>query len=107
METEHQKQLDELERAMRGVQREAQAATEAADAIREEAKKLKKQRDTGVGFLERIVEDDDIDYKLSSDEVIKVCKILLHKINYNYKRSVHEMDEMEGRFTDQVKRTET
>ena len=30
---------------------------------------------------------NDKDYKLGHEQVIKVCKILLHKINYNNKRN--------------------
>ena len=29
---------------------------------------------------------DDADYGLTMDELIKACKILFHKINYNNKR---------------------
>lgn len=29
---------------------------------------------------------DDLDYNLSFDEMVKVCKILFHKINFNSKR---------------------
>lgn len=35
---------------------------------------------------------NDKDYKLGHDQVIKVCKILLHKINYNNKRNGQDKD---------------
>lgn len=35
---------------------------------------------------------NDKDYKLGHEQVIKVCKILLHKINYNNKRNMQERE---------------
>ena len=31
---------------------------------------------------------NDVDYKLNHDQLIKVCKVLLHKVNYNHKKGV-------------------
>ena len=31
--------------------------------------------------------DTDLDYRLTDEQLIKVCKILLHKINYNQRRN--------------------
>ena len=35
---------------------------------------------------------NDKDYKLGHDQLIKVCKILLHKINYNHRKAGHDRE---------------
>ena len=35
---------------------------------------------------------NDKDYKLNHDQLIKVCKILLHKINYNHRKAGHDRE---------------
>ena len=34
----------------------------------------------------------DKDYKLSPDQLIKVCKILLHKINFYHRKGGHDRE---------------
>ena len=49
---------------------------------------------------------DDKDYKLGHEQMVKVCKILLHKINYHYQRNGQERDLLMQQMTDQVKSSE-
>ena len=42
---------------------------------------------------------NDPDYSLTHDEVIKVCKIFLHKINFNTKRINFNMDAADKKMT--------
>ena len=37
--------------------------------------------------------DDDIDYQLTHQQLIKVCKILLHKVNYNKKFTTFQRED--------------
>lgn len=43
---------------------------------------------------------DDPDYNLSMDELIKACKILFHKINFNNKRGKLLLDEAHNKMAD-------
>ena len=45
---------------------------------------------------------NDLDYQLTHDELIKVNKILLHKINFNTKRINVSMEAADIKMTDQV-----
>ena len=49
---------------------------------------------------------NDKDYKLNHDQLIKVCKILLHKINYNHRKAGHDRETSLLEMTQQVKNTE-
>ena len=49
---------------------------------------------------------NDKDYKLGHEQMIKVCKILLHKINYNNKRKGQERDLLMQQMVEQVKNYE-
>ena len=49
---------------------------------------------------------NDPDYALNHDEVIKICKILLHKINFNTQRINYNMEAAERKTTEQVMSTE-
>jgi uncharacterized protein YpuA (DUF1002 family) len=49
---------------------------------------------------------NDPDYRLNHDELIKVCKVLLHKINFNSKRINLSMEVVSRRTAEQVAGTE-
>lgn len=49
---------------------------------------------------------DDADYGLSQDELIKACKIMFHKINFNSKRSRLLLHEAQTNMTKQVSSAE-
>lgn len=42
---------------------------------------------------------NDPDYRLNHDELIKICKILLHKINFNSKRINVNMEAADNKMT--------
>ena len=48
----------------------------------------------------------DADYKLNQDQLIKVCKILLHKINHNKLKEDQERELLEGSLLQNTKATE-
>ena len=64
------------------------------------------QDDGGIDSLMELINSDfdmsvdDPDYGLSMDELIKACKILFHKINYNNKRSKLQINEAQTKMTD-------
>jgi hypothetical protein len=49
---------------------------------------------------------NDPDYALTHDDVIKVCKIFLHKINFNTQRINYNMGAAEKKTTEQIMSTE-
>ena len=49
---------------------------------------------------------NDPDYRLNHDEMIKICKVLLHKINFNNKRINFNMETAAKSSADQVASTE-
>lgn len=49
---------------------------------------------------------NDPDYRLNHDEIVKICKVLLHKINFNTKRINMSMEVAAKRTAEQVAGTE-
>ena len=49
---------------------------------------------------------NDKDYKLNHDQLIKICKILLHKINFNHKKGQRDREAGLKEMLEQVKATE-
>lgn len=53
-----------------------------------------------------VMSTKDADYKLNQDQLIKVCKILLHKINHNNLKQDQERELLEGSLLQNTKATE-
>ena len=49
----------------------------------------------------------DIDYKLSHEQLIKACKVMLHKVNCLDLKNVAERDAMEDRITEKFREVDS
>ena len=50
---------------------------------------------------------NDSDYKLTHEQLIKACKVMLHKVNCFDLKNSAERDLMEGRITEQFRNAES
>lgn len=48
----------------------------------------------------------DKDYQLDIEQVIKVCKILLHKINHNWMKTIHENENNKDQMREEMNMSE-